>query len=209
MIALPSHRHVRSYANRHVRSYADTAGAWLCFAGHVLCAIVGAAALLVMGLGSQLAGDRMLPARPEAAVLLLNFWLLAQLALGAVAAAGTIVVTVALTAPDSASAQTKQLLSALATALTAFLTATLTAGDAPDEKVGDRVRQHFYTHYKRVPSGRVRRVAPESEAEKCIYSDEYCGISGWGSESRYQRAKKLAEILHQEGGGSSPRYTAT
>jgi hypothetical protein len=176
--------------------------AWLCFNDLWWLAVIVATLAIALGSILDAAGDALLPARPLAALALLEWWLLTPAMAAASAGALVIVVTVALTVPEGTSADTKELVGALSAAITSFLTAGFIswASDEKDSRLGDHIKERFQARYNQVPAEGTRKAGvyyfkPESVGLRWVYSDEYKGIEGWGREARRKRAKGIAAEL--------------
>lgn len=208
-------------------SLAGAALAWAWFAGLELVAAGVSLVALAVGLTLLEAGSMLLPDRPVWSVRLMNQSLLAYVVLLAVAAAVSIVVTVALVADTNASEETKKLLSAVTTAITTVLGAVVIAGDKPDAALGEAVQAKFYAKYgrddeKRTPAGRLwfdtatRRHFPVgSDGIEALYGEGWHDITGWGASARLARAKAIQEYMkhgnadtHGNAGGSGTNVPA-
>jgi hypothetical protein len=166
------------------------------------------AAVVVAALGfllDLLARKWLLYRHPVAAVWVMEAWALCPGAFAALAAAGVIVASVALKPGDSstASAQTKEMLSAFLTAVTAFLTATFlkAADDADETWIAPHVEHAFYDRYKPRVAGQPQRpntyyFQPAlSEVERWVYRANYREAEGWGFKSRHKRARGIKLAL--------------
>ncbi len=162
------------------------------------------------GLGLDLGGRRLLPARPVLAARFMEWWILTPAMIAALASGVVAIVTVAVTVPDSAKTDTKTLIAALTTGVTGFLTTAFIAwtGDENDSRLGDHIRDAFRTAYQRVPDPGKPRLQgvhyfrADSPGERWIYSDEYRAIQGWGRPARRRRAAGVAAELRS--GASDP-----
>lgn len=167
---------------------AGVALAWLWFNGEAVLAIVAAIAVGSMGTVLDRVGRALLPRQPQVAVRFLEWWILTPAAIAAIASAVVVVVTVALTIPDTAGASqdTKEIVGTLSTGLTAFVTAAFIswAGDDKDSTLAGHIRDTFWQKYKRAggtaQSG-TQAFPPGSAGERWVYSNEYRGVEGWGA----------------------------
>ncbi len=162
--------------------------------------------LIVIGLGylCDLAGRHLLPGHPVAAVVLLEFWLLAPLMVAATASALIVLLAIAFTLPKDANATTTELTKALTTALTAFLTSGFVSwtGDQNASPLAQRIQRTFAAKYQRCVAPQLRQSGiyyfrPDSPGERWVLSDSFGGIDGWGHEARLARARGIArELTH-------------
>lgn len=172
------------------------------FDGHEERSFFVLAALVVLGYAVELLGQTLLPRRPVAAVLLMEWWALVPMALAAAAAAAVIVVAVETTLPEEPkpSTQTKELVGALATALSTFLTSGFVSavGDRDKSAVGDRVKTRLRRHFAPDSSATgpsTKPVPAGHPIEQLLYSDNFLGLSGWDRETRLARAREIAKRL--------------
>lgn len=173
--------------------------AYLWYDHHRVWAIAIGIAACTAGLALDAFGKQLLPDRPVIGLWFLEGWVLSPAALAAVGGALVVLITVALTVPDSAATSTKETIGALSTGVTAFITASFIswAGDDKDSKVADHIQAAFQSKYGRVGDSRagVHLFAPESAGEQWVYSDEYGAIEGWGRAARRRRAIGIAAEL--------------
>lgn len=160
--------------------------------------VIGVAACLA-GLIFDGIGKSLLPNRPVTALWFLEGWVLTPAAFAAIAGAVVVLVTVALTVPDTAATSTKETIGALSTGVTAFITASFIswAGNDKDSKVADHIQAAFQAKYGRPgdPRKGLHYFLPESAGEEWVYSDEYGAIAGWGRKARRRRAQAIAAEL--------------
>jgi hypothetical protein len=183
-------------------SIAGAAIAYLYFHGMVWIAVLIVALAIAVGhFVGNVAAQRLLPEHPRAAMWCLELWVLAPGSFAALAAAAVIVVSVALNAPDHASADQTKTLDAVSGALAALITTIFLKvfEDADDDVVGARVEAVFQAHFKRYEPGasahsRVARFPEGSDAERLVYSKSGA-ITGWGLRDRHKRARKLKPLL--------------
>jgi hypothetical protein len=153
----------------------------------------------LLGMAVEWVGDRMLPSKPVAAVLVMEWWVLVPMAIATAASTGLILLGIKLAVPDSVKdTVVKQTSTALVSGLTAFLTAAFISavGDRDKSAVGERIRKRMQAHYERTPGSggnRISKMNPGGAAEQFLYSDFYDGLSGWGRETRISRARGIAE----------------
>ncbi len=163
--------------------------------------------LVVIGLGylCDFGGRHLLPDHPVAAVVLLEFWMLAPLVVAAMASALIVLLAIHFTVPSGASPTTTELTKALSTALTAFLTSGFVAwtGDQNASPVAQRIQRTFAAKYQRcvvapqLPQPGIHYFRPDSPGERWVLSDSFGGIDGWGYEARRTRARGIArELAH-------------
>lgn len=159
-----------------------------------LLAAILVIAALVLAILLDARGRALLPNHPRAAVELLEWWLVAPMALAGAAGAAAIIVTVELTTPEGTAVATKELVAAVATAVTAFLSSSFVdwAGDDKDSKLSDRIQKEFEAKY-------LGYFKPESSGELYVFSGSYQGADGWGRAARRIRAKGIAERLTADG----------
>jgi hypothetical protein len=144
-----------------------------------------------------------LPNHPVAAVVLMEWWTLAPLAVAVGASALAIIATIRWSPGETAAVATKELTEQATTAVTTFLTAGFVAWTADQDQspVADRIKDALRSHYQRgvaggpLSSGRIRYLKPESKAERLVYSDALGDVSGWGYSARRRRARELASEL--------------
>jgi hypothetical protein len=167
-------------------------GTWILSAG--LLVVVA-----LLGMVAEWCGDRLLPSRPVAAVLVMEWWVLVPMAVAAAASTGVILLGVKLAVPDSVKdTVVKQTATALVSGLTAFLTAAFVSavGDRDKSAVGERIKKRMRAHYERPPGEGKKRVSKMKQggaAEQYLYSDFYAGLSGWDRETRISRARGIAD----------------
>ncbi len=153
----------------------------------------------LLGKAAEWSGERLLPSKPVAAVLVMEWWVLVPMAIAAAASTGLILLGVKLAVPDSVKdTVVKQTSTALVSGLTAFLTAAFISaiGDRDKSAVGERIKQRMRAHYERDPASTAKRVSKIKEggaAEQFLYSDFYAGLSGWDRETRISRARGIAK----------------
>jgi hypothetical protein len=150
-------------------------------------------------MAAEWVGDRFLPARPVAAVLIMEWWVLVPMAIAAAASTGLILLGIKLAVPDSVKdTVVKQTSTALVSGLTAFLTAAFISavGDRDKSGVGERIKRRMRAHYTRESTEGKRRVShieAASPIEQLLYSDFYSGLAGWDRETRISRARGIAD----------------
>jgi hypothetical protein len=151
--------------------------------------LLAAAVLIAAAYILDAAGRRQLPARPVAAVALMEFWVAAPLCWTALASAAVIIIGVELNADPKAPTADQQMTKALAAAMTSFLSAGFIAwaGDQNKSPVAQRIQQAFEKAYK--------NVTMSEAAERLVYSDAVQGIEGWSASARAARAAKLQQAL--------------
>lgn len=174
----------------------------LWFDGQLVAAVGLAAGMVIAGIALDWIGKRLLPNQPTMALRFLEWWILTPAAIAAVASAIVVVVTVTATLPEGSKLDqsTKTLIATLSTGLTAFVAAAFIswAADGKDSKLADHIRSTFQSRYRRgsgTPPAGVHFFAPELPGERWVYSDEYKGIEGWGSDARVKRAEGIAQAL--------------
>jgi hypothetical protein len=180
--------------------------AYLWYDHHRVWAIIIGFAACLAGLIFDGIGKKLLPNRPVIALWFLEGWVLTPAAFAAIGGAVVVLVTVALTVPDTAATSTKETIGALSTGVTAFITASFIswAGDDKDSKVADHIQAAFQAKYGRPgdPRQGVRQFVPESAGELWVHSDEYGTVDGWGGKARRRRAQAIAAELAS--GASDP-----
>jgi hypothetical protein len=162
---------------------------------------------------SDAIGRKLLPKRPVAALIFLEWWLVAPLALGTLASAGLVLLSVKLALPEGTPPDRKELIGALSSGVTTFMTSIFIswAGDQDYSRLAKRIQRIFFSKYDRFdPSNPatkkdVKYFAAESLGEELVYSEAVAGIDGWGRTARRTRATELAAEL--ESGNSEPQPT--
>lgn len=152
----------------------------------------------LLGMAVEWIGDRLLPSKPVAAVLVMEWWVLVPMAIASAASTGLILLGIKLAVPDSVKdTVVKQTSTALVSGLTAFLTAAFISavGDRDKSAIGERIKTRMRAHYERDPQGkkRVSKIKPGGAAEQYLHSDLYEGLSGWDRETRISRARGVAK----------------
>jgi hypothetical protein len=153
----------------------------------------------MLGLATLWIGDRFLPSKPVAAVLVMEWWVLVPMAIATAASTGLILLGVKLAVPDSVKdTVVKQTSTALVSGLTAFLTAAFISavGDKDNSAVGERIKERMRAHYQREPESgkkRICKIKPSGVAEQYLNSNFYADLSGWDRETRIRRAKGVAK----------------
>src|SRR5262245_5222256 len=119
--------------------------AWLYFHNHSLIGLLAVAAGAAVGVMLDLIGRCLLPDSPVGASYFLEGWLLIPLALGALAAAAVVIVTVELTLPEGTATDTKELVGGVSSGITTFLTGGFVtwAGDDKDSSLADHIKEQF------------------------------------------------------------------
>jgi hypothetical protein len=151
-----------------------------------------------LGIAAERVGDRFLPSRPVAAVLVMEWWILVPMAVAAAASTVLILVAIKLAVPDTVTDPVvTQTSAALASGLSAFLTAAFVSavGDRDKSGVGDRIKTRLRAHYARQPEpgkARVVKIDAGGVIEQLLHSDFYAGLSGWDRETRIRRAEGIA-----------------
>ncbi|GAA0585864.1 hypothetical protein HPO96_10750 [Kribbella sandramycini] len=163
--------------------------AWQWFTNDGLWAILAALAALLLGLTLDALGRRTSPANPHLSIALMEWWIVVPMVLAALAAATTIVITVELVAPETATPETKETIGALATAITAFLASGFIdwAADDTDSRTSDRIRDHFYAKY-------ATTFQDNSPADLYVYSTTT--PTGWSRTTRRTRADGIKSRWH-------------
>lgn len=165
--------------------------AWLWFSGRELYVVASIVVLFASAALLAKLGDCLVSRFPKLGVRLLELWILLPLLAGAVGSAAVTVLTVEFATPESAPADTKEVVAALVTGVTSFITGSFVswASDENDSKLADLVRDRFRTRFR---DGYFKRG---SDGERWIYSDEFKGVTGWGRPDRLVRARGVAKSL--------------
>jgi len=173
--------------------------AWLWFNAWTPMVIFIIAGLTLLGVLLFLLGKSQLPSHPVRGLWLMEFYVISPSVFAAVAAGAIIVITVTLSAPEGATNETKQLLTALTTAISAFLSGSFISWteDKDDSSLANRIQTVFQSKYKRFdsskpPEGGVKYFRAESLGERWVYSEGVKGVEGWGGRARRKRAKGIA-----------------
>ncbi len=145
-----------------------------------------ALAALLLGIALDSLGRHAPVRRLRLAIPLLECWVLIPMTFAAVAAAGSIVVTVELSAPETAAAPSKELYGALAAAITAFLASGFVDTVSEDTRTSDRVRSHFQARYK-------DQFKQDSKAQQAVFAESVQGVEGWGRTARRKRADVIGD----------------
>ncbi len=196
-----------------VVALAGAGTAWLFLKGHWEPAVLGALAVVAIGVACDQVGKAVLPKHPVLAVYLFEGWLLIPLAVAVLASAALIIVAIKAALPEKnaagepTSTETEELVGAVSAGITAFLTAGFVswAGDEKDSRLADHVKGRFEDKFTRpgVAKPGARVFAAGSDGEQWVYSGEFEGIEGWGWAARQKRAREIAAEL--ESGASDPR----
>jgi hypothetical protein len=153
----------------------------------------------LLGMAAEWIGDRLLPSKPVAAVLVMEWWILVPMAIATAASTGLVLLGVKLAIPDSIKDPVmKQTSTALVSGLTVFLTAAFISavGDKDKSAVGERIRTRMQAHYKRNPDPekkRIWKIEPSGQAEQYLYSNFYADLAGWDRQARISRARGVAK----------------
>ena len=164
--------------------------AWLGFTTIWLIpiALLGLSALVAWALFR--AGKARTKTDPQSAVRLMSVRLALGLLLAGGASALIIAISVWLGAPEKASAQTKELLTASVAALTALITAIFIkdAETADEAWVAKPVADAFQEAFKGEFDG-------GSRGQLAVFGGNFEGHDGWGYEARRARARAIAEAI--------------
>jgi len=162
---------------------------------HALAVGIVCGAVLVGWTIGTIVPNRLLPRHPTVAVWCIELWILLPGAAAAAAAAAIVIIAVALSVPDSAPVQQKQVFSAYSVALTALVTTLFLKAfeNADSDVIGEHVRSIFEGKYK-TPGP---HFASESEGEQWVYNATMGGLDGWSVEARHKRAGEIQKRLNQ------------
>jgi hypothetical protein len=152
-----------------------------------LLAALGVLGVFMLGLALDKRGVRLAARDPVRAVELMEWWMLAPMALAAAASALVIVVTVTFAVPEGATPAEEEMLTALSGGITTFLTAAFI--DIKYERDGSTLALRI--GYELTNVCRSLRVA----AEDCECWKERGERQGWSRTARRRRAVELEKIL--------------
>lgn len=142
--------------------------------------------------------------KPVTGTYFLDWWILYPATFAALGAAAVIVLAVELAVPDTASAETKEIMGTLATGITAFITTIFItwSQDATDPTLANHIRgvlQEVFPEYKdeaTTPPTKGRHYFRRgSRGLRLVFSEEFEGISGWDRQARLARSKGIKEEI--------------
>lgn len=153
-------------------------------------------------------GEEQLPAKPKAAMILLEFWILLPCSIASPVVAVIIGAGILLAPRVGDSDAQKELLKAAFATVAGFLTAIALKSfeDADANFLASHIKKVFQRHYKRCldgtqmePAATVIYFAEDSRGELQVQSD----AKGWGFKARHERARAIAEEI-AEGSSACP-----
>lgn len=197
---------------------AGLAALWVGGKGLIAIAIV--LVLIVVTIGAELIGRKLLPRRPVGALAWFELRVLGVGATAAAATAATVLFGLSFTAADE---PLKSLLSSIAATLGALVAAITTKPEDADAAIGNAIRDIFYSEYGLSPNlpddpdgtrpAKTRSAGKilfpkKSSGLHAIFDNE--GIPDWTRPNRWKRARFVRDYLKMtENGLGSHRYPAS
>lgn len=166
-------------------------------------------AFAILGWLSGFVGEEQLPAKPKAAMILLEFWILFPCSIAAPVVAAIIWAGIVLAPSVGDSDAHKELLKTAFATVAGFLTAIALKSfeDADANFLAAHIKKVFQKHYKRCPDGTpvepaavVMYFAKDSRGELQVQSE----AKGWGLRARHERARAIAEEIAKRSSACPP-----